>query len=534
MRPEFLGIYKPRAVIQDSIHGIIPINEAEYWILQTPFLRRLHEIKQLGLSYLVFPSATHSRLEHSLGVMHLASRMAYRVIEASRRSSKVCSALFEKCDDRVYSTFIQVARLAGLLHDLGHPPFSHMSEDTIEDLIFNPELRGLSDDSILGSLSEAKNAIIKLGEYTKIHEAYTKYFIESLIDMSRSIEYSNLSYLLELALESISPGRLKDIDVEVGIKLEACAVINKILSNNIVDVDRLDYLVRDAKYTGVIYGYIDIDRVLESLEVTVIESKPDISLPVKALPAIEDVFDARFKMYKSLYYHHKFTSIQLALDRAIVRIAVEWSNLEGKIFDNTVSNLGELLNPIRLSDLIREGIIYFDDIEVLSLIKILNLKGSSIGKRWAKPLLHERRLLPISLIKRSDEVIAEIKKRVGKRVENIGRVLEEVFHDNDVFSSIVERSIYRIIRSLSLNSSDIITERAPRRIVKEVLGPTSDIIETSTYLRMLVDIASTPIISTYLLSDYEDIHLKLYSYRETLRKSFIKELVEEVTSRIKS
>ncbi|MEM0497103.1 MAG: HD domain-containing protein, partial [Acidilobaceae archaeon] len=160
MRPEFLGIYKPRAVIQDSIHGIIPINEAEYWILQTPFLRRLHEIKQLGLSYLVFPSATHSRLEHSLGVMHLASRMAYRVIEASRRSSKVCSALFEKCDDRVYSTFIQVARLAGLLHDLGHPPFSHMSEDTIEDLIFNPELRGLCDDSILGSLSEAKNAII--------------------------------------------------------------------------------------------------------------------------------------------------------------------------------------------------------------------------------------------------------------------------------------------------------------------------------------------------------------------------------------
>jgi HD superfamily phosphohydrolase len=93
---ESQGLYQYKAMILDSVHGFIPINAGEYWILQTPFMRRLHNIKQLGANYLVFPSAKHTRLQHSLGSMHIASRMANKILNyaLSEHNSKLCAALF--------------------------------------------------------------------------------------------------------------------------------------------------------------------------------------------------------------------------------------------------------------------------------------------------------------------------------------------------------------------------------------------------------------------------------------------------------
>jgi len=535
--PEGVGLYRARAVIQDSIHGIIPINEAEYYLLQTPFLRRLHDVKQLGLSYLVFPSATHSRLEHSLGVMHLASRVAGRVVEASRRSSRVCSALFHRCDDRVYSAFIQVSRLAGLLHDLGHPPFSHMLEDAIRDLVFNPVERGVSDGDTLRGLEEAKLRVLELGEFGKIHEVYTVYFARKLAELAESSGYGDLGLLLTLSLESIKPGstRVNDSDLEeLGVRVEACRLVNTIISSGLVDVDRLDYLVRDAKYTGVVYGYIDIDRVLENLEVRVEGEEVSINVPPKGFQPIEDVFDARFKMYKSVYYHHKFVGVQLALDIAFTRALIEWGELQPKPYSELLENPGELLNPLKLSNLIAGGLAYFDDVDAMSIFRLMAVKGGRVGRRWARALLHERPLLPISLVKRTDEVIAEISRKTGRPVRDIAQVIEQLFHEGEAFTGVVERSVLRRARELGLSPDEVEVERLTVRIVREVTGSPRGVIEASLYIRMLAEVASTPIVLAHAYSNSEDAHLKLYRDRERLRKAFIGELVGEVIGRLKA
>ena len=535
--PEDLGFYRARAVIQDSVHGVIPVNEAEYYLLQTPFFRRLHDIKQLGLSYLVFPSATHSRLEHSLGVMHLASRVAQKVVEASRRSSRVCSNLFHECGDRVYRAFVQVARLAGLLHDIGHPPFSHMLEDTVSDLIFNPGDRGIVDAGVLKGLEDARARITEIGVYGKVHEAYTIYFTEKLINMVKDSEYGDLGLFLNLALGSLNPNMVRVEDwmlEELGIRVEACRLVNNIISSGLVDVDRLDYLVRDARYTGVIYGYIDIDRVLESLEVKVEGDTVVIRVPPKGFQPVEDVFDARFKMYKTVYYHHKFVGVQIALGNAFTQALIEWEDLQPKPHSELLDNAGDLLNPAKLSNLIADGFIYFDDVEVLNIFKLMAFKGGNVGRRWAKSVLHERHLLPVSLIKRVDEVIAEISRVAKSQVSNIARELEIVTSDREAFEGVVERSIARKVRELGLDPSEVKVEKSPRKVVKSVDGTPVGVAEASLYIRMLAEIASTPIILAHTYSDNEDIHIKLHRERSRIRKAFIEELVREVVERLKT
>ena len=532
-----LGFYRARAVVQDSVHGVIPVNEAEYYLLQTPFLRRLHDIKQLGLSYLVFPSATHSRFEHSLGVMHLASRVSQRVVEASRRSSKLCSNLFYECSDRVYRAFVQVARLAGLLHDVGHPPFSHMLEDALSDLIFNPGDRGIVDESLLRGLEDARARIAEVGVYGKVHEAYTVYFTRKLIDVARDSGYEDLSLFLNLALASLNPSviRVEDwILEEIGIRDEACRLVNNIISSGIVDVDRLDYLVRDARYTGVIYGYIDIDRVLESLEVRVEGDSVVIRVPPKGFQPIEDVFDARFKMYKTVYYHHKFVGVQIALGNAFTQALVEWRDLQPKPHSELLDNAGDLLNPAKLSYLIANGLIYFDDVEVLNIFKLMALKGGSVGRRWAKSVLHERHLLPISLIKRVDEVVAEISRIAKSQVSRIAYELEAVTGDREAFEGVVERGIARKARELGIDPGDIRVEKSPRKVVKSVYGIPIGVAEASLYIKMLAEIASTPIILVHAYSDDEDTHVKLHRERSGIRKAFIEELVREIVERLKT
>ncbi len=533
MRRELLGLWRFRAVVQDSVHGIIPVNEAEYWLLQTSFLRRLHEVRQLGLSYLVFPSATHSRLEHSLGVMHLASRMAYRVVEASRRSSKICSALFHACNDDAYSAFIQVARLTGLLHDVGHPPFSHMLEDSVEDLILSPRDRGVEDEAILRGLEEARRVVVESGGFGKIHEVYTLHFIERLSELSEGSGYDELDILVRLALESVKPGSsgLKDGDLEdLGVRVEACRLVNYMLSGSVVDIDRLDYLVRDAKYTGVVYGYIDIDRVLEGLDVVEGEGGVTIIAPPKAYQPIEDVFDARFKMYKTVYYHHKLSSLQLALDMAFTRIVGEWWSLQPGIYNGVIEGPWELLNPRRLSEIVKDARIYFDDPEVMSLIKTMRIKGSKKGVRWAKALLEYRPLLPISLVKRMDELVSEIIKGEEWRGEHVGKVLDNIVHDDETFKGIVERSL----KTWGADKQEVKVERVPRKIVRDVTGALREVVERSVYLRTLIEAASIPVTLIYAYSEDEETHMKLYKERDKIRKLFTQELVKEAVERLKS
>ncbi len=215
--------------IKDPVHGYIDIPQTIRPLLETQLLQRLRYIRQLGFSYLVYPGANHSRFEHSLGTMHLASLMG-RKIEL----------------DRGDQTLLETA---ALLHDIGHGPFSHAIET------HSREYLGRDHTNIAGIISQQ--------------------------DLQGT-----------LLRNGTDPG-------EMAALISGDHPLAGIIHGDL-DVDRMDYLLRDAYYTGVPYGTVDASRLIRS---TIIEENV-ISLDERGIQAAESLLIARTLMRPAVYYHH--------------------------------------------------------------------------------------------------------------------------------------------------------------------------------------------------------------------------------------
>ncbi len=211
--------------IRDSIHGDLHLTDYELEILDTVEMQRLRRIKQLGFTNLIYPGANHTRFEHSIGTLFLASKLGSRL----------------GLDEEI----IELLRICGLLHDIGHSPFSHVSE------------RALKHE----------------------HETVTKEIIKD----SAITDILNKKFDPEL-ITNIIDGKTK---------------YGKIISGDL-DVDRMDYLIRDSYYTGVAYGVIDTERLLYSLTY----ENDDLVLSSKGVQAAESTLLARYFMYPTVYQHH--------------------------------------------------------------------------------------------------------------------------------------------------------------------------------------------------------------------------------------
>ncbi|MDO5846351.1 MAG: HD domain-containing protein [Methanocorpusculum sp.] len=214
--------------IKDPVHGYIEVPDELLPLLDTAIVQRLHYIRQLGFSYLVYPGANHTRFEHSLGAMHLAGL--------------VCKNIRLPADET------RLVSAAALLHDIGHGPYSHASER------LRTGFGEFSHDNILPFLSEIKPILAELGTDPK--------------ELADIVSGSH-------PLASIIHGDL--------------------------DVDRMDYLLRDAHYTGVPYGTLDAGRLIQSL---VMDEKCGLVLKESGTPAAESLLIARTLMGPSVYYHH--------------------------------------------------------------------------------------------------------------------------------------------------------------------------------------------------------------------------------------
>lgn len=217
--------------IHDSIYGTIELEDNVSDIVSTREFQRMNMVKQLGFTYLVFPGATHSRFEHSLGTYYLAN-------EASKRLGLG--------DEDVVNT-----ALSGLLHDIGHSPFSHALEESMVK-IYGKDHVDVTIDIIEGKTPDNEISDI-LGEHKKS--------IVSILKGDRG-------------------------------------VLSRIISGN-GDVDQIDYLARDSYYTGVALGAVDIPRIMRVLSV----SEDRLCVEEKGLPAVEGLMVARMLMYRTVYRH---------------------------------------------------------------------------------------------------------------------------------------------------------------------------------------------------------------------------------------
>jgi len=248
-------------IIGDPVYGSVGVTKEELNIIETPIFQRLRHIKQLGTSFFVYPSATHSRFSHSIGTMFMMGKFAQRLLEID---------YITDYDE------IEKLRFSALLHDLGHYPYSHCLERPIQK--HSPEKKGSHENL---SVEFILNTSIK----DKIAENYDPKEITSIISKEN---YKNPLY--------------------------------SVLLSSDFDVDRADYLIRDAYATGVSYGFVDIDRLIGTLT---IDKDKHLAVENKGKQALENFLISRYHMYQTVYYHKTVVGFDLMLQRVYEELMVQ-------------------------------------------------------------------------------------------------------------------------------------------------------------------------------------------------------------------
>ncbi|MGV9173352.1 MAG: HD domain-containing protein [Promethearchaeia archaeon] len=254
----FTGL-KAEKNILDPIHGPIPITSLEYQIISNPIFQRLRKVTQLSQTCLVFPGATHNRFQHCLGTTFVMDKLLKTLKENEDFHM----------EGKNRDNLIQKMRLAALLHDCGHIPFSHTFEN---------KKKGIN------------------------HEYFGKCIIERSI-LGEIMENNGINPKSIGGLITGEPYAKDDLFIELTALLP-------LLSSH-ADCDRMDYLLRDAYFTGVPYGTYDIDRITNFVDSEGLQ----IGFLEKAQDALEDFLFSRFQMYKIVYVHKTVIGYELLLHK---------------------------------------------------------------------------------------------------------------------------------------------------------------------------------------------------------------------------
>lgn len=291
--------------IYDSVHGFIPFDEFEKELIDSIPFQRLHYVHQLGIAYLVYPGATHTRFEHSLGVMHLASLMFDKICKSVRPD------VFHFVPRKGSSDFLywrRVLRMAALCHDLGHLPFSHVAE---KDL-----LGGAGHELMTLKVIESDHL---LAVWDKLRECPS--YLSDVIERDIVEDIKKIS---------IGEAKWKELFGKSFSSWER--IVSDIITGDFFGADRIDYLIRDAKATGVAFGAFDYDQLIEMLRIlpSVDRGADELQLGIdeNGLESCEALLLARHFMHRRIYQYSSVKAYNFHLRRYIT------ANFSGKSFEN--------------------------------------------------------------------------------------------------------------------------------------------------------------------------------------------------------
>ncbi|HZS04592.1 MAG TPA: HD domain-containing protein [Blastocatellia bacterium] len=311
---------------RDPVHNIITLSEDRaddallIGLINTPEFQRLRHIKQLGLAMYTYQGAEHSRFTHSLGVMHVMTRVLDQLGDRYRISDEA----------RL------VARAAAMLHDIGHGPFSHVIEKALRQN------------------HEQWTARIIADPQTEVHQR----------------------------LAGFDPSLPGHVIAAIEHRYQP-AFVGQLVSSQL-DVDRLDYLLRDSLMTGAKYGNYDLEWILHALEID--EENDRIYVSAKGLYAVEEYLQARFYMFRQVYFHRTLRSAEAVL-LSILRRAVELVRAGRLRFLVPGTGMEKVLTAAELTT---ADYLSFDDHEVMFYIKQWMREEDPLLRDLAHRFIHRR------------------------------------------------------------------------------------------------------------------------------------------------
>jgi HD superfamily phosphohydrolase len=271
-------------IIYDNIHGYIKLDQIASAIVDTPVFQRLRNIHQTGIMYLVFPTANHSRFEHSIGTYHLATQMISNIAKSQPELN-------------VTDDIIQLVGIAGLCHDLGHLLFSHLFDDYFIDKL--PNIKELEE--------KTSNTVHENRSKFLLNYLVNKYFINLNKDQLKVI--GDLINPKESEYSKWKP------------KYHVGKWIFQIISNpiNSIDVDKFDYILRDTQAVGLKFGF-DYSRLL--CDARVIDNK--ICYSTQCSEDIYHMFFIRYRLHRQIYNHKAVKAIEILLVKLLFEIEKDY------------------------------------------------------------------------------------------------------------------------------------------------------------------------------------------------------------------
>ncbi|MCK4796742.1 MAG: HD domain-containing protein [Spirochaetes bacterium] len=275
----------------DNVHGFIRVTELESEIIDSPFFQRLRNISQLGLLNYVFPGALHNRFNHSLGVLHMADKMTVSLQEKGCLENKR-----------------EIIRMAALLHDIGHYPLSHLVEKVVKD---DAKSKFPTTDIFIEEDSSGELGIGCIDH--EIHKLNLK--IHDTGNPSDNFAHHERISNIVIYKTEIHDILLKNFtEDEIKIITQIISGIypgpERYIIHSELDADRFDYLMRDSRQTGVLYGLIDIDQIIRNLELYEPEDNR-IVVNEKGRKAIEHYLMGKYFLYSSVLYHKTMVGFDL-------------------------------------------------------------------------------------------------------------------------------------------------------------------------------------------------------------------------------
>jgi len=276
--------------IRDVVYGFIHFDEDEKKLINSRPFQRLRFIKQLSLTHLLYPGATHTRFEHSIGVMEMATRLFDTIFRDHSTKQR-----FGLTDSQA-SYWRKVVRLAALCHDLGHLPFSHTGENLLP--------QGFNHERITHDI---------------ICDAEVSKLLSEITPCIRTADVAKIAIGPKEYLGKDQEDRFSDLE----------RVLSEIIGGDIFGADRIDYLLRDSHHLGVAYGKFDYQRLVGTVRILSFdrdeeETIPQIGIEHGGIHTAEALLLARYYMYTQVYFH----STRRAYNKHLIAFIKKW--LEGQ------------------------------------------------------------------------------------------------------------------------------------------------------------------------------------------------------------